>query len=498
MLRLRLIIISILLGALAANALEDSQDDPSTVYYRGEARASFAGGENTPFWLVSNIHGLGSPEFNNGFVRGEIYKPMDSRGRWSWGAGADLSGGWNIPAPFAIRQLYAEAHYRSLWMSVGSKNYGSYYNNHRLSTGDLLFSDNAMAIPQIRVGLNDFAPFWGTKGWFSVRGYLAYGFFTDSKWMKNWVPAGGDRNSGALFCSRGLWLRGGNWEKFPLTLDVGIEMGTQFGGTIYKDGESFKMPSDFLAWIKAIVPMGGDDTTPEGEQTNVEGNMNGEYSISVSYAPAPGWLIRPYWEHYFEDHSQLTFEYGTWKDGLWGIELAFPKNPFVARFVYEYVYTKDQTGAINHDYTPEIPEQVSGGDGYYGHYLYGAWQNWGMLIGTPLVTSPIYNRDHIIRIYNSRLIANHVGIEGEPLDCLKWRFLLTFTQNWGSLRYPLPDVYNNCSGLIEAEYRPRWAKGWVAKAALAWDKGKLLGNNFGGMVALAYEGSFSLKHHHSK
>lgn len=470
-----------------------SAQDEDLIYFNGSARASFAGGENTPFWLVSNIHGLGAPEFNNGYVRGEIYKPMNREKRFSWGAGVDLTGAWNLPAPFAIRQLYAELHYRAIWVSIGSRNYGSYYNNHRLSTGDLLFSDNAMAIPQIRIGTNDFATFWGTKGWFSVRGYLAYGFFTDSKWKKNWVYPGGDRTSGTLFCSRGVWLRGGNWEKFPLTLDVGIEMGTQFGGTIYKDGYHFKMPSGLMAWIKAFVPMSGDDTTPEGEQTNIEGNMTGEYSISVSFAPTSEWLIRPYWEHYFEDHSQLTFEYGTWKDNLWGLEINFPKNKFISKFVYEYIYTKDQTGPVNHNYTPEVPEQVSGGDNYFNHYLYDAWQNWGMTIGNPLAISPLYNRDHRIYIYNTRFIANHIGLEGNPLDSLKWRLLLTFTQNWGSYRFPFPDVLNNCSGLAEAEYRPFWAKGWIASAAIAWDKGRLLGNNFGGMISLAYEGNFSIK-----
>lgn len=471
---------------------DDAVPDYNQVYYKADARASFAGGDYTPFWMVSNIHGLGAPELNNGYVRGEIFKPMDPSAKFSWGAGADLAAAWNLPASFSIRQLYGELHYRAMWASIGSRNFESNYNNPRLSSGDLLFSGNAMAIPQIRVGTNGFAPFWGTKGWFSVKGYLAYGFFTDSNWQKHWVPEGGDRNSGTLFCSRGLWLRGGNFEKFPLTFDVGIEMGTQFGGIIYKDGHRIKMPKGPKAWIKALVPMSGSSDTPEDEQTNVQGNMNGEYSMSLSYSPAPGWLIRPYWEHYFEDHSQLTFEYGAWKDGLWGLELSFPENPFVSAFVFEYVYTKDQTGSVNHNYTPEIPEQVSGADSYYTHYLYGAWQNWGMSMGTPLAISPLYNHNHRLTLYDTRFIATHFGLEGNPCDFINWRFLLTFSQNWGTYRYPYPEVYNNCSGLAEITYKPKFVKGWTAKAAIAWDKGKLLGNNFGGMISLSYEGNFSL------
>ena len=479
--------------SLWGNYLKSEEEGRDSIVYRVETRASFGTGEYTPFWLVSNIHGLGAPEFNNGFVRGEIYKEMNSSKKFDWGAGADLTGAWNLPASFAIRQLYAELRYRKLFIAFGSRNYDNPFNDRKLSSGDLLFSGNAMAIPQLRIGTYDYAPFWGTKGWFSVKGYLTYGMFTDSKWQKNWVRELGDRASNILFCSRGLWLKGGDLDKFPLTFEVGVEMGTQFGGKVYKDGKIIDMPDKLIDWIKAIVPIAGDSSTPEGEQTNVQGNMTGEYSMNTIFIPADGWKIRAYWEHYFEDHSQMTFEYGLWKDGLWGLELSFPKNRFLDKFVFEYIATKDQTGPVNHDYTPEIPEQVSGGDNYFNHYLYNCWQNWGMSIGTPLALSPLYNSNHVLYIYNTRFIAYHIGLQGKPLTDLYWRALFTISSNWGTYRYPYPDVYHDFSGLLEISYNPRKLKGFYTKAAFAWDKGKLLGDNYGGMVAIGYEGSFSFK-----
>lgn len=471
----------------AATFLQDS------IYYKAETRATFSGGENTPFWLVSNLYGLGSPVFNNGYVRGSIEKKLRPSERFSWGAKVDLTGAWNLPGAFRIQQLYADLKYRALWVSFGAKEFEAQYNNRHLSTGDLLFSGNALPIPQLRVGTYDFASFWGTKGWFSIKVYLSYGMFTDSKWVRDWVAPNSNYAKNVLYCSRGLWLRGGNMEKFPLTLDVGIEMGTQFGGTIYHDGETFKMPTNLKAWIKAFVPRAGSGDTVEGEQINVEGNMNGEYSINVNYNPTPDWKLRAYWEHYFEDQSQMTFEYGTWKDGLWGIEIEGPKNPFLSKFVFEYVCTYDQTGAIFHNSTAEVPEQISGQDAYFEHYLYGAWQNWGMVIGTPLAISPLYNRSHNLRLYDTRFRAFHLGLEGSPLSNLSWRFLLTFTRNWGTYFHPLPDIMNNCSGLLEINYNIAKIRGLFVKGALAWDKGKLLGNNFGGMVSLGYEGNFSLR-----
>lgn len=477
---------------LQAYCAEDKEYEPGDLFFQVETRATFSGGENTPFWMVSNMHGLGSPVLDNGYVRGSLFKPIDEKGKISWGAGVDLAAGWNLPAVFSIRQLYAEFRYRALLINLGSRDFVPEYNNPRLSSGDLLFSGNAMAIPQLRIGTAGFAPFWGTKGWLAVKAYLAYGIFTDSRWVKNWVTPDSQWVSGVLFCSRGVWFRVGKPAFYPLSLDVGIEMGTQFGGTVHSPEGLFKMPHGIVDWIKAFIPFPGGASTPESEQTNVQGNMTGEYNFSLSWKPTAEWDVRLYYEHFFEDHSQMFLEYGAWKDGLWGCEIRFPKNPFVDKFVYEYVSTKDQTGAVYHDSTPEIPEQISGRDGYYSHYLYGAWQNWGMTMGTPLAISPIYNRTHVLSMYDSRFVANHFGIEGSPTPFLRWRILMTFSQNWGTYNRPLPYRMGNFSGLAEIEGDLPCLKGWYAKAALGWDKGSLLGNNFGGLVSIGYKGNFSI------
>ena len=81
------------------------------------------------------------------------------------------------------------------------------------------------------------------------------------------------------------------------------------------------MPTKFIDWLKAIIPLSGSEETPEGEQTNVQGNMVGTYYIAMQWVPKTDWSIKGYFEHYFEDHSQMTFEYGMWKDGLAGIEI---------------------------------------------------------------------------------------------------------------------------------------------------------------------------------
>lgn len=60
----------------------------------------------------------------------------------------------------------------------------------------------------------------------------------------------------------------------------------------------------------------------------------------------------------------------------------------VTTLVYEFLRTTDQSGAIYHDHTEAIPDQISARDNYYNHGLYTGWQHWGQAIGNPLFTSP--------------------------------------------------------------------------------------------------------------
>ena len=72
-------------------------------------------------------------------------------------------------------------------------------------------------------------------------------------------------------------------------------------------------------------PDGGSPDTDPGEQLNVEGNMLGNWSFALRWDDPSGWMVRAYWQHVFEDHSMLFFDY-PWKDGLYGVEARFPKT----------------------------------------------------------------------------------------------------------------------------------------------------------------------------
>ena len=462
-----------------------------SIRWNVELNATSSVGQNTPFWLVNNLQGLSSVEKNSGYVRLSAFHDMDTTRRFTWGAGVDVAVPWRYSSPFIVQQFYGEVKYRCLQAMLGSKEMWGCFNDPRLSSGNLLYSGNSRPIPQLRIGIFDYADIWGLGGWLGIKGYLAFGAFTDERWQCSWVAPGNKRTERVLYHSKGLWLRNGNPSKFPLVFEAGIEMATQFGGISYENGEVIHMPHSLRDWFKAVVPLKGDETTPDGEQVNIQGNMVGTWNFCLSWMPKADWSVKAYYEHFFEDHSMLYIDY-RWRDGLWGVEATFPSNPFVSAFVYEFMTTRDQSGPLLNDTNDKIPEQVSGKDNYYNHYIYSGWQHWGMGIGNPMVLSPIFNRDGNLYFRTNRIVGHHFGISGNPTSDLKYRVLFSYSRNWGTYDCPLEKEMDNLNALAEVTWSPSKGKlrGWSGTFSVAGDAGPLLGKSLGFGVRISRTGWF--------
>lgn len=477
----------IALISLSASFFSATAAWTDSISWHATVEAAVSGGDHSPFWFETNRQGLPSIRTDNGYVMAGARMAMQPTDRFSWSVAADIAVPWRGQSPWIIQQLYGEVRYRCLNAMIGSKEMWGAFNNPRLSSGNLLYSGNARPIPQVRLGIFDYADIWGTKGWLGVKGYIAAGKFTDSRWERNWVEPGTRYSQGVLYNSRGIWIRNGNEKKFPLVFEAGLEMATQFGGEIYNykgPGSYLKMPENFKAWVKSFIPMRGDNSTPDGEQANVQGNMVGAWQFRLSWTDPSGWAVKGYYEHFFEDHSMLYIDF-PWKDGLYGLEVQLPDNPFVSEFVGEYLYLKNQSGPVLWNKDPNIPDQVSGGDDYYAHYLYGGWQHWGNSIGTPLCLSPIFNNPHRLGFHSSRVIAWHFGLGGSPLPNVDWRVLLSFTRSWGSYNWVFSEVEQAFNGLAEVTWRPAKLPGWEGTLGLGLDHGSLIGNTAGVMLRIS-------------
>lgn len=479
-------------AAILAYAPASFAEWNDSIQYRAEVGTSLSAGEHTPLWLNANRFGFSSTERNNVWLRLSAFKYIDDSKRFDWGAGVDLGVAHRLQSTFMPQQLYAEVKYRCLDAMIGAKEIDDNFLDRSLSSGSLTQGWNARPIPQVRIGIFDYANVWGCNEMFAVKGHVAYGMFTDNWWIRRWANPEFNYALNTLYCSRAIYFRGGNAEKFPLEGELGLVMDSEFGGKTWiatggGEGHWEKHPTYPKAWFKALIPMKGGSDTSWGEQTNVEGNFLGNWSMSLKWQDPRGWMVRLYYQHFFEDHSMLFFDY-PWKDGLYGVQAKLPKNRIVSDIVYEFLYMKDQAGPVYWDHTPEIDYQISGRDEYYDHYIYNGWQHWGQGIGNPLLTSPLYNSDHNIYFYSTRVISNHLGFKGDPSDQVSYRVLASHTRSWGTYYVPFERAKANFSWLAEVKYHPAKLKGWEASLSLAMDHGSLIGNSFGAQLSISKTG----------
>lgn len=488
----------------------------SGLTYATEFSATLSGGDHAPFWLTANRHGLSSIENNSVYLRAGLFRDVrnDSAYRWRLGYGIDMAVAGHYTSTLIVQQLYAQLQYRAVRLEVGSKEHPMELKNNQLSTGSQTHGINARPVPQLRIGLPDYWNVPLTRGWVQIKGHIAYGMMTDDNWQHSFTRRQTRYTDHVLYHSKAGYLRIYNEDyDYPLSLEAGLEMASQFGGTSHRplNGVMTTMENDkgASAFWHAFIPGGADTYEKDAAFNNVEGNQLGSWMLRLNY-DRRSWRLSAYIDHFFEDHSamfHLDYDgYGTgseWNtrksrryllyglhDMLLGAELNLKQGTWLRDIVVEYMYTKYQSGPIYHDHNPNISDHIGGNDNYYNHLIYPGWQHWGQVIGNPLMRSPIYNEDHRIEVENNRLMAFHLGISGRPTPQLDYRVLGTWQEGFGSYQRPFTHSRRQLSLLAEAHYAfdTHLLRGWSAALAVGFDHGTIVGNNFGTQLTIRKTG----------
>jgi hypothetical protein len=453
-----------------------------------ESSTVVSNGDFAPFWLSSNRYGLTSVEANSNYERISLFRHYsnDSLRTWKIGYGLDVAIGVNSNYDYIVQQAYADVVYKKIKLTVGAKQHPIDLRNNRLTSGGLGIGINAHPVPQVRIEA-DYFSMPGTNQWWKIRFRGSYGMTTDGRWQEDFHAAKSRYTTNTLYHEKALYWKFGKENKFPMTFEIGLQMATQFGGTTYNvtgrgfDGlHTMEHSQGLQAFWDATFASGSDAT--DGVDKNTAGNHFGSYNMALEYK-AEKWGARAYFERTFDDQSMLTVQYGIY-DHLLGLEVNLPKNRLVSSVVLEHISTTDQSGAVYHDKTVNLPDKMNGRDDYYNHLLYTGNQHWGMTMGNPLLTSPIYNSNKHIYFYNNRVKAWHLGFSGEPTSEIAYRALLTFTRNWGTYKFPFDDILRQNYMMAEVTYSPKRLKGVSATLGCAYDDGDVLGNSFGGQFTL--------------
>lgn len=516
--RIDTILLLCCLFALAARAQQDfnqkeKQDLLSGLEYKVEAQLSVADGK-TPLWLNANKYGLSSLEKTNGYLRGSLTRRLseDSLRRWGIGYGLDVAVPIHYTSKLIVQQAYGELRWLHGVLTVGAKEFPMELKNNQLSSGSQTLGINARPIPQVRLALPDYWVLPFGNAWLRLKGHIAYGIETDDNWQKDFTGGAKKHTEKARFHTKAGYLMIGNPERFfPLSVELGLEMGAQFGGTSYVPaGEEtivYQGNNGLKGMWRAFLPGGADVPEVGTAYQNAEGNQLGSWMMRVNYDDDT-WRLGFYAEKYFEDHSSMLMldydGYGTgeeWnvrkkrryfvydiKDLLLGFEFNKKYGTWLRDIVFEYLYTKYQSGPVYHDHTPSMSSHISGRDNFYNHYIYTGWQHWGQALGNPLYHSPIYNEDGTIEFKNNRFWAFHLGVSGSPTEKLSYRLMATYQKGFGTYTMPYRKPHSNVSTMLEVNYR--LPKGWSLKGAYGMDMGGLLGHNYGAQLTVAKKGVF--------
>lgn len=458
-------------------------------------------GNFSPYYLVSNRNGILDRNAHTGYMRADLIWHQQV-GTWQLEAAADLQIAAHANQSWYVQQLYASATWRWLNLSLGSREEKPLLRDQELSSGSTVWSGNCRPIPQIKIGTNGFVNIPYTHGWLQAYLDISYGRYLDDDYQESeFARYIADKSGyGRSWITTDVWshqkrIAFRSHPQKPWVVTLGMEHAVQFGGhtrnfinPMMADVAYHPTLKDFF---KVLWPSGGDSNSAPGDQSFVYGNHIGNINAMVQYqwGQQQSHRVGAYVENLFDDGSGMRKGNG-W-DGLWGLEYHRRNgHSWLNGLVVEYLQTTDQSGPIHwspHDFSGKdvielIANDATGADDYYNNYFYTGYTHYGMCCGSPMLKSPAFNTDHYLRFTDTRVMAWHVGINGEiwrasekdNASCLTYRGLLSTRRSWGTYEAPSMQVNDATCGLLELTYKQTR---WNLTVSYAFDEGNLYGNN---------------------
>jgi len=430
--------------------------------------------DSLPLWLHANRLGMVDQTGANGYLQFSGMLRGRLHGSWSWEAGARVVGRRAPHATLFFPELYAGVSGRLVRLWVGRRAYEIGETAGRLSMGSLDTGLNATPLPKVVVETPGFLTVPWTRGLLEIRGYLAHGWFDDPRHTRGTYLH-------QKFLYGRLNLRG--WQLYG-----GLVHDAQWGGSSPIYGPQ---PDGIDDWWRVFWGMGGAPDAPPADQVYYQGNHLGIWDVGVK--GQIGTVGLHIYRHFlFNDKDGLKLKNPG--DGLLGVALTFENLP-VAQFVYEYLYSKRQSGPI-----PPGPGRggPGGQDNYYNHWLYrSGWTYYGRTISNPLFFP--YSDGQIVgvnHIANNRIVAHHLGVAGTLPGSLDYKLRVTYSRNYGT--YQARDLARRNGESYFYEHGPRQWSWYVALArpltpqlmlhlALALDRGAVYPRTTGLEVALRWQ-----------
>jgi hypothetical protein len=459
-----IILLIIILFPLGISAQRD------TIKYDAGMLGLVSSGTYSPFWLQSDEYGkISSGPTSADFYIG-IHKDVGFKtGLFDYGFKANvLLQTFDGKTTVYFHEYYAKARLLVFDLIVGAREEQLGNQDSTLSCGGFLFSQNARPMPKITVGIEHFTSVPFTNGFLEIKGAISHGWFTDNIY---------DRN--VLLHHKYLYLKVGG--KFPVHLQYGLDHVAQWGGYIPGWGQQ---PTGLHDFIKIFLGESGGSDANRSDQINALGNHIISQSMKLD-VDISDFKVSGYWQNLSEDGPiRVIWNTMNRPDGLWGITIRNKNFPFIKGILYEYLNTTDQSGPY-HDKDGIV---YGGSDGYFNGEYQTGWTYFSRTIGTPFITSPLYNKNGIVSIVNNRVQVHHFGIEGDIYG-YRYKALSSFSKNYGTYGGPYPEMIQNTSMALEVNKQFPKLLNINIGCKIGADFGKLYGNSVGVQISFTKTGN---------
>ena len=296
----------------------------------------------TPFWFHANQWGTVPTTGQVGSIRAGVLgrQPFSSdttsEKEWTYVYGLEVVGNASKNSKFLLPQAYAGIAFKGFQLTIGRRKQYVGFNDHELGTGAYMWSGNALPVPRIQFGFENYVPL--------VRNFLYFkGFYSDG-FLDRKRPVTSDLK----FHNKSLFIRLGK-PNGKVKLHGGFNHAVQWGGKSPYFTENGQMPKGFDKYwyvVTGFKPKGKVDGISSFDESNRIGNHVASLDFGLEL-DLKSVNIMIYRQNLVEDGS--LFYLNNIKDGLNGVTFRMKnsdgKNFSLDRLTVELLYTKSQGGS---------------------------------------------------------------------------------------------------------------------------------------------------------
>jgi hypothetical protein len=398
-----------------------------------EAQGIYTSGNTVPFWLRSDQFGSIPLSGTSGSFIGKFRKDYDSTKTLDWGVSFEGRGNFGKQSQFILIEGLIKAHAGIFELKAGRSKDIIGITDSTLSSGSFSISGNALGIPKVGISIPQYysIPILGKL--FAIKGGFANGYVGDVDISFGKRPKGYK----SYYLEEYLYIRIGK-PGSRFNFQAGINHEVMWGDEKDVFGSYYSLSGLQTYWYALSGKVYKESKV---------GNHLGSVDLRAEYK-FDTFTLSLYRQNFYDIGA--LFHFVNIADGLNGISFVNNKTNsgsfYWKRFLFEFLYTKNQAGY------PNSTKTNSGAENYYNNYEYEqGWSYKNLGLGTPFITPAYFARQDVVTSANQFFVNNRVEALNlaAQIYAFGWSYTgrIAFSQNYGTYANGT-EIYRGVDGAL--------------------------------------------------